>query len=61
MDRNKLKILNLIMDMWDDYLIKNNGVGDFEGWCNGNVDNEEQRELIDKVKYHVDAITYLML
>jgi transcriptional regulator CtsR len=58
--KNKLHILNLIIDMWDNNIINENGIEDFENWCDDNIENEEQRELLNLVKNHVDAISYTL-
>lgn len=60
MDKDKLRILNLIINMWENDLINENGAEDFENWCDDNIENKEQRKLMNKVKSHVDAITYIL-
>lgn len=57
MDKNKEHVLNLIMGMWENDLIEQNGCESFEDWCDENIENQEQKELMNKVKGYVDAIT----
>jgi len=64
MDKNKEQILNLIIGMWDNNLRDENGGESFEGWCAPGVDdmieNEEQLNLMHKVKDYVDAISDIL-
>jgi hypothetical protein len=60
MNKNKLHILNQIINMWYNDLELENGTEPFEGWCEDNIENEEQRELLERVKIHVDAITDIL-
>lgn len=60
MDKDKFQILSLIMNMWENDLIEGNGGECFEGWCEDNIENEEQKRLMYEVKGHVDAITDIL-
>lgn len=60
MDKDKLHILNLIIGMWENDLINENGSSDFEIWCEDNLENEKQIELMKQVCDHVNTITYLL-
>ena len=57
MNEDKLKILNLITNMWHNDIELKNGIGEFEIWCKDNLDNANQMDLMNKVKVHVDAIS----
>ncbi|MFR2889536.1 MAG: hypothetical protein ACLTDM_15205 [Clostridium butyricum] len=46
--------------MWENDLINENESSDFEVWCEDNLENEKQIELMKHVKDHVNTITYLL-
>jgi hypothetical protein len=48
------------MGMWEHGIIEGNELEAFEVWCDENIENEEQKELLDKVKNHVDIITFTL-
>jgi len=64
MDKNKERILDLIIGMWENNLRDENGGESFEGWCapgvDDNIENEEQLILMNKVKNYVDAISDIL-
>lgn len=60
MNENKLHILNLIIGMWEHGIIGGNELEAFEVWCDENIENEEQKELLTNIKNHVDAITFTL-
>lgn len=49
-------------DMMENYLYdcQENGTSDFEVWCEDNIENNEQKNLLYKIKNHVDAIANLL-
>lgn len=36
MNENKLRVLNLIIGMWENDIVQENGCESFEDWCNEN-------------------------
>lgn len=60
MDKNKKHMLDLIVNMWYNELELGNGTSDFEGWCEDNIENKEQEVLLEKLKDHVNDITYIL-
>lgn len=60
MKEDKMHLLGLIIGMWKNNIIEGNGGEYFEDWCNENLHNEEQRSLMNKVKDHVDTISYIL-
>jgi len=57
MNADKKHIIDLVVNMWYNDLELIGTSSDFEIWCEDNIKNEKQKELMDKVKNHVDAIT----
>lgn len=60
MDKDKLQILSLIIGMWKSDLVDGGCAECFEVYCDENIENEEQRQLMNKVKDYVDEITYIL-
>ena len=55
-------VFDLITNMWYNELengkdFQTEGVSMFEEWCIDNLETEEQKAIMEKIKHHVDAIS----
>lgn len=58
MDKNKKALYDLMENYF--YYCEHEGLIEFEMWCKDNFDNEEQENLMYKMKHHVDTIAELL-
>ena len=56
MNENKKRVLELMESYF--YDCENNGISDFDVWCEDNTSNDEQVELINKLKSSIENIAF---
>lgn len=66
MNIHQSRVYHLIHNMWYNELETCEGmnetdsISNFETWCEDNLDSEEQKAIMEKVKHHVDAISEIL-
>lgn len=58
MDKNKKALYDLMENYF--YDCEQNGYSDFDGWCEDNIQNEEQKKLYNELREHINAIADLL-
>ena len=65
MNVHQNKVFDLMINMWYNELengkdFQSEGVSMFEIWCIDNLETEEQKAIMEKIKNHVDAISDIL-
>lgn len=58
MTKNQKVLYDLMEDYF--YSCKQNGYSDFEVWCEDNIENELQKDLLFAIVEHVNSIAWLL-